>query len=59
MGSVYFKKKVPYPYLVIYSPDVLKKKTKVLDISNTNKKCFVQINIESSPQETWINICFL
>ena len=34
-----------------YSPDVLKKKTKVVDISNTNKKCFMIINIESSPPE--------
>ena len=28
------------PYLVKYSPDVLKKKTK-----NTDKKCFIRINV--------------
>ena len=39
----------PCLYFFEYSPDVLKKKTKVLDISNTDKKCFIQINIESSP----------
>ena len=33
----------PYPYLVKYSLDVLNKKTKVLDISNMNKKCFIKI----------------
>ena len=29
----------PCLYFFEYSPDVLKKKTKVLDISNTDKKC--------------------
>ena len=41
--TIFFTKKPlqtdPYPYLVKYSPDVLKKKTKVLDIFNTDKKC--------------------
>ena len=37
------------PNLVKYSPDILKKKTKVLDIINTNKTCFIKINVESSP----------
>ena len=40
-----------------YSPDVLKKKTKVLDFSN--KKCYIKINIESGPKEKWIRIRFL
>ena len=31
------------PYLLKYSPDVLKKKT--------DKKCFRKVNIESNPQE--------
>ena len=43
----------PCPYLIKYSLDVLKKKTKVLDILNTNKKCLIQINIESSSSEIW------
>ena len=34
------------PYLVKYSVDVLKKKTKVLDILNTDKKCFIKNNIK-------------
>ena len=45
-------------YFFKYSPDVLKKKTKVLDILNTNKKCFMKINIEPSPPEIWIRIRF-
>ena len=49
----------PCPYLVKYSLDVLKKKTKVLDIFNTDNKCFFKNNIESSPQEIWIRIRFL
>ena len=32
----------PFPYLVKYSIDVLKKKTKVLDIYNTDKKCVIK-----------------
>ena len=40
------------------SPDVLKKKTKVLDIFNMDKKYFRKINIESSPPEIWIRIRF-
>ena len=43
------KKTDPYPFIVKYSPDVLKKKTKVLDIINTDN--FLKINVESSPQE--------
>ena len=34
------------PYLVKYSLDVLNKKTKVLDIFNTDKNCLMKINIE-------------
>ena len=49
----------PYPNLVKYSPDVHKKKTKVLDIFNADKKCFIQINVELSPQKIWIRISFL
>ena len=47
------------PYFIKYSPDVLKKKIKVLDIFNTDKKCFKKKNIESSPPEIWIRIRFL
>ena len=49
----------PCLYFFEYSPDVLKKKTKVLDIFNTDKKCFMKINIESSPPEIRIRIRFL
>jgi hypothetical protein len=49
----------PCLYFFEYSPDVLKKKTKVLDIFNTDKKCFMKINIETSPLEIWIRIRFL
>ena len=48
-GSV--EKTDPCLYFFEYSPDVLKKKTKVLDIFNTGKNCFMKINIESSSQE--------
>ena len=41
----------PCPYLVVYSLDVLKKKTKFLDNFNTDKKYFIKKNIESSPPE--------
>jgi hypothetical protein len=34
---------------VEYSPDAFKEKTKVLDILDTNKKCSIKINVESSP----------
>ena len=44
----------PCLYFFEYSPDILKKKTKVLDIFNTNKKCFMKIKIESGPLEIWI-----
>ena len=40
-----------YPTLVKYSPDILKKKTKVLDIINMDKKCFIKKDVESSPQD--------
>ena len=39
----------PYPNLVKYSPNVLKKKTKVLDINYKDKICFIKINVESRP----------
>ena len=48
----------PCPYLVKYPLGVLQKKTKVLDIFNTDKKCFIKINIESNPPEIWIRIRF-
>ena len=38
-------------YVVKYSLDVLKKETKVINISSTDKICFMKINIESSPPE--------
>ena len=44
--------------LIRYSLDVLKKKTKVLDIFNTDKICFMKIVIESSSLEIWIRIRF-
>ena len=44
----------PCLYFFEYTPEVLKKKTKVLDIFNTDKKCFMIINIKTSPQEIWI-----
>ena len=56
-GSV--EKPDPCLYFIDYSPDVLKKKTKCLDVFNKDKKCFIKINIESSPQEIWIRIRFL
>ena len=31
------------PYLVKYSLDVFKKKTKIVDIFNTEKNCFIKI----------------
>ena len=49
----------PYPNLVKYSPDVLEQKTKVFGVINTDKTCFIKINVESSPQEIWIRIRFL
>jgi hypothetical protein len=48
----------PCRYFFGYSPDVPKKKTKVLDILNTDKKCFIKINIESSPPMILIRIRF-
>ena len=41
----------PCPYLVKYSLDVLKKKIKVLDIFNADKKSFIKNNIETNPQK--------
>ena len=36
----------PCLYFIEYSPDVqLRRKKKVLDIFNTDKKCFMKINI--------------
>ena len=49
----------PCLYFFEYSPEVLKKKTKVLDIFNTDKKCLIENNIELRPQEIWIRIRFL
>ena len=49
----------PCPYLVKYSLDVPKKKTFLLDISNTDKTCLPKKNVESSPQEIWTRIRFL
>ena len=56
--SKIFLKTDPCPFLVKYSLDVLKKKTKVLDISNIDKKWIMKINTESSPPEIWIRISF-
>ena len=42
----------------LFPPDV-PKKTKVLDIFNTDKKCLTKNNIELSSQEIWIRIRFL
>ena len=56
-GSVFkIRKTDPCLYFFEYSPDVLKKKTKVFDVFNTDKKCFMKINRESSPPEIWIII---
>ena len=49
----------PGLYVYEYSSDVLKKKTKFLDIFDTNKKCVMKITIESSPTDIWIRIRFL
>ena len=49
----------PCPYLVKYSLDVPKKKSFLLGISNTDKKCLTKKNVESSPQEIWTRIHFL
>ena len=40
----------PCPFLVKYSPDVLKKITKVLDNFEMNKTCFVKIKVGPSPK---------
>ena len=58
-GDPFFLKKTdPYPYLLKYSSDVLKWKIKVLDLFNTDKKCFLKIYEESRPEEIWIRIRF-
>ena len=49
----------PCPFLVKYSPEVLKKKRKVLDVFYRDKKYFIKIIIESGSQEIWIRISFL
>ena len=36
----------PCPYDVKYSPDVLQKKTKVIDTYNTDKNCFHNFYVE-------------
>ena len=41
----------PWPYLVKCSLDFLKKKTKVLDMFDTDKKCTIKNYMESSLQE--------
>ena len=43
----------------LYSPDVLKNKTKVLDSFNADKKCLMKINVELGPPEIWMRIRFL
>ena len=45
-------------YFFEYSHDVLKKKTKVLDIFYYIKKSFMKINIKTSPPEILIRIRF-
>ena len=42
------------PYFVKYSPDVLMKKTKCLDIFNSVQKMFNKNESRSSPWEIWI-----
>ena len=54
-----FLKPDPYLYLVKYLFDVLKKKTKILEIFNADKICIIKINLESRPQEIWIRVRFL
>ena len=49
----------PCPYLFKYSSYILKKKSKVLDIFITDKKCFIKNNLESSSEGIWIRIRFL
>ena len=49
----------PFEYFVRYSLDILKKKTKVLDIFNKDKKNLMKFYIESSPQELWVRIWFM
>ena len=46
-------------YFFEYIPDVLKKKTKDLDIFIKEKKYFMKINIDSCPLEIWKRIRFL
>ena len=41
------------PYLFEYFPDVPKKKTRILDNFNTDKKCIITYSIESSHHEIW------
>ena len=41
----------PCPYLIKWSFDILNKKTRILDIFNKDKKCFIKIIKELSPQE--------
>ena len=48
----------PCLYFFEYSPYDLKKKEVYIDILNTYKKCFLKVNIESSPPEIWIRIIF-
>ena len=49
----------PYVNIVTFAPDVLKNKTKDLNIPNTDKMCFLKNNVESSPQDIWIRFRFL
>ena len=39
----------PFSYIFEYSPEFLK--TRVIDICNTDKKCFIKIIVELSPRD--------
>ena len=43
----------PCPYLVKYLNGVIKKKTKAIDIFNSDKKGVIKIVIKLNPQEIW------
>ena len=53
-GSV--EKTDPFLYSLKYSPGVLKKKKKVLDVFNTDKKCFMKIKIKQGQKVVHKNV---
>ena len=44
--------------IIKYSPQTIKKKTRVLDTLDTNKKYFIQIIVGWNPQDIWTMILF-